>query len=55
MKKHIVNLILALGLTASIVWAAVAPGLQALAALIIAVILGVALLDRIHPDYITNI
>lgn len=55
MKKHLTNLILGAGLLAAIVWAAVAPGLQALAATIAAVILGVALLNHTHPEIITTL
>ena len=53
MKKTVTNVILALGLVASIAWAAAAPGMQALIPLLLAVACAIALLSR-NTDYITH-
>ena len=46
MKKHLVNLILGAAFAGCVIWAAAAPGLQAWMPMILAVIIGIVLLDR---------
>ena len=54
MKKHIINLLLGAAFLGCVCWAAKAPGLQAWIPLILAVILGIVILDR-KTSYIREI
>ena len=51
MKKHIINTLLAAAFIGCVCWAAKAPGLQAWIPLILAIILGIALLN-VNTNYI---
>lgn len=51
--KRLVNFLLAAAFVGCVIWAAVAPGMQALIPLIIAIAAGIGLLSR-KTDYITN-
>ena len=49
--KHLANFLLAAAFVGCVIWAAVAPGMQALIPLIIAIAAGIGLLSR-KTDYI---
>ena len=51
--KHLVNVFLLLALLGAILWGAVAPGMQALIPLFIAIVCAIALLKR-RTDFIQN-
>lgn len=51
--KRLANFLLAAAFVGCVIWAAVAPGMQALIPLIIAIAAGIGLLSR-KTDYITN-
>ena len=53
MKKKITNFLLAAALVGCIVWAAAAPKMQALIPTILAVILGIVIVDY-NTDYVRN-
>lgn len=53
MKKKITNFLLAAALVGCIVWAAAAPKMQALIPTILAVILGIVIVEK-NTDYVRN-
>lgn len=53
MKKKITNFLLCVGFTACVAWAAVTDGMVALIPLILAVIVGIVIVEK-NTDYVRN-